>query len=145
MRVIFSREETAGHTEFDKRGPAFCWPARVSFIVERWAIQLQNIWIAYYCWICSSHNNTKSSISIPKDIHNCNIYKCTYSKWYIQIRSSEVPNADLYYCLLLLSSGTVNAGLEKVLRQAEFIADIYRQFPHGCIFIINCEAPQHVE
>ena len=29
---------------------------------------------------------------------------------------------------LLLSSGAVSAGLEKVLRQAKFIADIYHQF-----------------
>jgi hypothetical protein len=28
--------------------------------------------------------------------------------------------------VLLLSSGAVSAGLEKVLRQAEFIADIYQ-------------------
>ena len=41
--------------------------------------------------------------------------------------------------VLLLSNGAVSAGLENVLRQAEFIADIYRQFPHGCSFIINCE------
>jgi hypothetical protein len=39
--------------------------------------------------------------------------------------------------VLLLSSGAVSGGLEKVLRLAEFIADIYQQFPHSCIFIIN--------
>jgi hypothetical protein len=44
--------------------------------------------------------------------------------------------------LLVLSSGSVRGGLEKVLRQAEFIADIYQQFPYGCIFITNCEAQQ---
>ena len=44
--------------------------------------------------------------------------------------------------VLLWSSGAVSGGLEKVLRKAEFIADIYRQFPHSCIFIINPEA-QH--
>ena len=44
--------------------------------------------------------------------------------------------------VLLLSSGAMSAGLEKVLRQAQFIADIYRQFPHSCIFIIN-PAAQH--
>jgi hypothetical protein len=43
---------------------------------------------------------------------------------------------------LLLSSGAVRCGLEKVLRQAEFIADIYQQFPHSCIFIINDEEKQ---
>jgi hypothetical protein len=46
---------------------------------------------------------------------------------------------------LLLSSDAVSGGLEKVLRQAEFIADIYQQFPHRCIFIINCEAEQKGE
>ena len=44
--------------------------------------------------------------------------------------------------VLLLSSGAVSGGLENVLRLAEFIADIYRQFPHSCIFIINPEAQQ---
>ena len=46
---------------------------------------------------------------------------------------------------LLLSSGAVSAGLEKVLRQAEFIADIYQQFPHCCFFIIKYEAQQQGE
>ena len=47
--------------------------------------------------------------------------------------------------VLLFSSGTVSGGLEKVLRLAQFIADIYRQFPHSCIFIINPEAQQQGE
>jgi hypothetical protein len=47
--------------------------------------------------------------------------------------------------VLLLSSGAVSNGLEKVLRQAEFIADIYQQFPHSCIFIIFSEAQQQGE
>jgi len=47
--------------------------------------------------------------------------------------------------VLLLSSGAVCGGLEKVLRQAEFIADIYQQFPHSCIFIIHCESQQQDE
>jgi hypothetical protein len=47
--------------------------------------------------------------------------------------------------VLLLSSGAVSGGLEKVLRLAQFIADIYQQFPHSCIFIINCEAQQQGE
>ena len=47
--------------------------------------------------------------------------------------------------ILLFSSGAVSAGLEKVLRQAEFIADIYQQFPHSCIFIINTEQQQESE
>jgi hypothetical protein len=44
--------------------------------------------------------------------------------------------------VLLLSSGAVSGVLENLLRLAEFIADIYQQFPHGCIFIINCGAQQ---
>ena len=44
--------------------------------------------------------------------------------------------------VLLLYSGAVSGGLEKVLKQAQFIADIYQQFPHSCIFIINPEAQQ---
>ena len=67
------------------------------------------------------------------------------------------PNWDLKFVVLilqmqiyivvflLLSSGAVSAGLEKVLRQAEFIADIYQQFPHCCIFIMNSEAQQQGE
>ena len=44
--------------------------------------------------------------------------------------------------VLLLFSGAVSGGLEKVLRQAEFVADTYQQFPHCCIFIINPEEQQ---
>jgi hypothetical protein len=44
--------------------------------------------------------------------------------------------------VLLLSSGAVSGDLENVVSQEEFIADIYQQFPHSCIFIINCEAQQ---
>jgi hypothetical protein len=47
--------------------------------------------------------------------------------------------------VLLLSSGAVSGGSKKVLRLAEFIADIYRQFPQGCISIINSEAQQQGE
>jgi len=47
--------------------------------------------------------------------------------------------------VLLLYSGAVSGGLEKVLRYAEFIAVIYQQFPHSCIFIINPEAQQQGE
>jgi hypothetical protein len=47
--------------------------------------------------------------------------------------------------VLLLYSGAVSGGLEKVLRLAEFIADIYRQFPHSCVFIINPAAQQQGE
>jgi hypothetical protein len=47
--------------------------------------------------------------------------------------------------VFLLYSGAVSGGLEKVLRVAEFIADIYQQFPHSCIFIINPEAQQQGE
>jgi hypothetical protein len=47
--------------------------------------------------------------------------------------------------VLLLSSGAVSGGLEKVLRQAKFIADISQQFPHSCTFIIVSEAQQQGE
>jgi hypothetical protein len=47
--------------------------------------------------------------------------------------------------VLLLSSDAVSDGLEKVLTLAQFIADIYQQFPHSCIFIINPEAQQQGE
>jgi hypothetical protein len=47
--------------------------------------------------------------------------------------------------VLLLYSGAVSGVLEKVLRLAAFIADIYQQFPHSCIFIINPEAQQEGE
>jgi hypothetical protein len=46
---------------------------------------------------------------------------------------------------LLFSGGDVSAGFEKVWRQAELIADIYQQFPHSCIFIVNPEAQQQGE
>jgi len=47
--------------------------------------------------------------------------------------------------VLLLSSGAVSGGLEKVMRLAEFIADIYQQFPHSCLFIITPETQQQGE
>jgi hypothetical protein len=47
--------------------------------------------------------------------------------------------------VLLLSSGTVSASLENVLIKAEFIADIYRQFPHSCNVIINSDAQEQGE
>jgi len=47
--------------------------------------------------------------------------------------------------VLLLYSGAVSGGLEKVLKQAEFIAYIYQQFPHSCIFFINPEVQQQGE
>jgi hypothetical protein len=50
-----------------------------------------------------------------------------------------------YIVVLLLSSGTVSAGIEKVLKQVEFIIYIYQQLPRCCIFIINSEAQQQVE
>ena len=46
------------------------------------------------------------------------------------------------FVVLLLYSGAVSGGLEKVLRLAEFVADIYQQFPYNCIFILKPEA-QH--
>ena len=39
----------------------------------------------------------------------------------------------------------MSAGLQKVLRQAEFIADIYQQFPHSCILILITDEQQQGE
>jgi hypothetical protein len=47
--------------------------------------------------------------------------------------------------VLLISSCAVSGGLAKVWRKAEFIADIYQQFPHSCIFIINSELQKQGE
>jgi hypothetical protein len=51
----------------------------------------------------------------------------------------------IYIIFCSYFSDTVRAGLEEGLRLAEFIADIYRQFPRGCIFILNYEAQQQSE
>jgi hypothetical protein len=42
--------------------------------------------------------------------------------------------------MLLFSSCVASVGLENLLRLSNFIADIYQQFPHSCIFIIESEA-----
>jgi hypothetical protein len=47
--------------------------------------------------------------------------------------------------VLFFSGGDVSAGFVKLWRQAELIADIYQQFPHSCIFIVNPEAQQQGE
>ena len=47
--------------------------------------------------------------------------------------------------MLLLSSGAVSAVSEKILSQAEFIANIYQQFPHSYIYIITPEEQQQGE
>jgi hypothetical protein len=53
---------------------------------------------------------------------------------------------QIYFIVVfLLSSGAVSFGLENVLKLVEFMADIYQQFPHSCIFITNCEAQQQGE
>jgi len=46
------------------------------------------------------------------------------------------------YIIVVLSlyTGAVSCGLEKVVRQAEFIADIYQQFPHSFIFVKDSES-----
>jgi hypothetical protein len=76
----------------------------------------------------------------------CCCKRRTVSNLVIKFRPFDFPNADLYYIfVLLLSSGCVSAGLEKVLKIAEFIADIYQQLPRCCIFIINSEAQQQGE
>lgn len=55
---------------------------------------------------------------------------------------SEVQMQPYVILLLFLSSGALSGGLEKMLKQAEVIADIYQQLPHSCIFLISSEA-QH--
>jgi len=62
--------------------------------------------------------------------------------WSLDRQRSQMQT---YIIIVLLSSGVVSGGLEKVLRKAEFIADIYHQFPHSCIFIINPVAQQQGE
>jgi len=47
--------------------------------------------------------------------------------------------------VLLLSSGAVRGVSNKVLKLAQFIPDIYQQFPHSCIFIMTPEAQQQGE
>jgi ubiquinone biosynthesis protein Coq4 len=44
--------------------------------------------------------------------------------------------------VLLFSGGVASASLANLLRLSEFMAAIYRQFPRGCIFIIDSEAEQ---
>ncbi|XP_021923388.1 probable glutamate receptor [Zootermopsis nevadensis] len=44
--------------------------------------------------------------------------------------------------MLLLSSGAISAGLEKVLPLTELIADIYHQFERGCIFLMTSRVQQ---
>jgi hypothetical protein len=44
------------------------------------------------------------------------------------------------FVALLLSGGAMSAGLEKVFKLAEFIADIYQQLERGCLFLMNCQA-----
>jgi hypothetical protein len=38
--------------------------------------------------------------------------------------------------VLLISSGALSGGLEKVWSLAEFVYYIYLHFPHGCVFIM---------
>jgi hypothetical protein len=47
--------------------------------------------------------------------------------------------------ILILSSGVVSGVVENLLIIREFIIDIYQQFPHGCIFIMDPEAQQQGE
>jgi hypothetical protein len=47
--------------------------------------------------------------------------------------------------VLLLTSGAVSAGLEKELKLTQFTADIYKELPRGCIFIINSDPHQQGE
>jgi hypothetical protein len=47
--------------------------------------------------------------------------------------------------VFLFPRGTLRVVFEKVWGQAELIADIYQQFPRGCISIIYLEALQQGE
>jgi hypothetical protein len=47
--------------------------------------------------------------------------------------------------ILIFSSYVVSGVVGNLLVLREFIADIYQQFPHGCIFIIDSEAEQQGE
>lgn len=42
--------------------------------------------------------------------------------------------------MLLLFTGATSDGLEKMLKLAEFIIDIYHQLPRCCICLVNSEA-----
>jgi hypothetical protein len=53
---------------------------------------------------------------------------------------------QIYIVLVLLfSGGNVSGVFVKVSREAGLIADIYKQFPNSCIFIVNPEAQQQGE
>jgi hypothetical protein len=47
--------------------------------------------------------------------------------------------------MFLLSGSAVSGALRRVWKESEFIADIYHQFPHSCIFVINSEAQEQGE
>jgi hypothetical protein len=47
--------------------------------------------------------------------------------------------------VFVMSSRDLIGGSEDDSEQAEYIADIYRQFPQGCIIIINPETQQQSE
>jgi hypothetical protein len=52
---------------------------------------------------------------------------------------------QIYIIVVLLYSGAVSGGLEEVLGLAQFIADIFQQFPHGCMYTKIIEAQQQGE
>ena len=47
--------------------------------------------------------------------------------------------------LFLLSTASVSSGTESVMILTEYIPDIYKLFPHSCIFMLNTEEQQHGE
>jgi hypothetical protein len=49
---------------------------------------------------------------------------------------------QIYIVVVLLTSGAVSGGSKKVLKLEGFIADIYQQFPHCCIFLIKSKAQE---
>ena len=112
-------------------------------------ILTQTIWgvrIAYKWFIRSSRITTSLFTLIPKQ-HKCFDILST-EPVQVEVKKFIRLMFQMQICIivvLLLSSCAVSAGLEKVLRQAEFIADIYKQFPHSCIFILNTEEQQQGE
>ena len=114
--------------------------------VEYWTRQIFNIGIAYYCSIFSSYIPHQTVYLISMQRHSFGFsakQQIPTDTWNFD---RQLFQMQIYIIvLLLLSSGAVSGGLEKVLRLSQFIADIYQQFPHSCIFIINCEAQQQGE
>lgn len=79
--------------------------------------------------------NTTILDTAGEEVNRVKGQKLSGEFFFFQMRNSII-------FLLLFSSGVVSAGFENLLRLTEFIVDIYLQFPHSCIFIIDSEAQQ---